>query len=448
MIPLTLKDCESAVVNYYGQPEAIIEAIGELEKQFSDGKIDIVSLHQYTRRDIIDTPVTYDIVSYTKTYNHTVIDKCSFLASHYIGRFSYKDVNIVINPRWGDELFCYLIGYTSNLYLPLGDSSISKNSGTNSFWLIALIWKAMLNKALEKSQTPKEYQRITRNQKNFRGHLNIYRQIHYNICNSALFYCDYKKLSVDNTINRTIRCVYKYLKIKGLTHLINEFEEYDKKLSSLGVSDNIHPEEIDNIRYSRMTESYQPVMELSQTILRNIKAESDLNGIVPGCSYFIDIADLWEMYLLKVLQRNLPEGYIAFSPNTSHGDYLIENNMREIRPDIIVMKDNRVVAIIDAKYKNYHFLGRTANYGIQREDLYQMCTYLYHYGKPGTPIVGIFSSPTENHNTDLHIFTHEKNHRIGVVNLNIENCRLCDIKSEEIRYAKRIINAVEVASDI
>lgn len=107
-----------------------------------------------------------------------------------------------------------MIGYATNLYLPIGASDVSINTQNNSYWLIALLWKAMLNKALTTGQIPKGYEIITRNQKNYRERLSLYKHIHANLCDASRFYCTYKKLSMDNTINRTIRATYQILKSK------------------------------------------------------------------------------------------------------------------------------------------------------------------------------------------------------------------------------------------
>ena len=178
--------------------------------------------------------------------------------------------------------------------------------------------------------------------------------------------------------------------------------------------------EIDNIRYTRLNAPYKPVMELCRTILSNHIAESSKdNSKYNGASYFIDIADLWELYLLQLLQNNLPAEYYVYSPNSGFGDSLLDGGMREIRPDIIIEKDNRVIMIIDAKYKNYSKLGYTSADGVKREDLYQMTTYLHHYGNDETGIAGIFTAPVACSDNDIHSYSQKKNHRIGLVNLNI-----------------------------
>ena len=326
------------------------------------------------------------------------------------------------NPRFGN-IFNYLVSYASNIYIPYGESEISFNSQNNSYWLIALLWKAMLNRALTTGQIPKEYITVTKNQKNYHGRLTIAKHIRANLCDATRFYCSYKKLSMNNTINRVIRSIYIILKNKGLSSLVAEFEAYDKYLCSMGVgAEVVDIHEIDDIRYTRLSAPYKPVMELSRTILANHKAESSNDKSVNSdVSYFIDIADLWEMYLLKLLQNNLPSEYYVYSPNTGFGDSLLEGGMREIRPDIIIEKNGRVLMIIDAKYKDYTQFGKSALFGVNREDIYQMTTYLHHYGKEDQSIIGLFTSPVPCSEDDVHAYSHNKNHRIGLVNLDVES---------------------------
>lgn len=448
---LILEDCKSKELSYYNQPEAFMKIIDKLNKQFADGRLDVISLCNYNSHSLPENPVSYEINSYTSTHNHVVADKCTFLASHYVGRYSVGDIDIVITPRYGNQIFNYLISYATNVFVPTGSSNIASSMTTNSYWLIALLWKSMLNKALTIGQTPKTYQTVTKNQKNYKGHLNITKHIQTNLCDWTRFYCSYKKLSFDNTINRAIRCVYSNLKQKGLTTLVSEFEQYDKFLESMGVSPNVDVSQIENIRYARMNAAYLPVMNISKSILNNIKAESSNTGNNNGCSYFIDIADLWELYLLKVLQRNLPSCYRVFSPNVYNGEFLLNQNMREVRPDIIVEKDGRILAIIDAKYKNYRHFGKTSSnlIFVQREDLYQMSTYLYHYGTQEKPIIGLFTSPVKSEENDIHTFSRNKNHRIGLVNLDIESVSndLSAIHNEESIYVKTISNLLETIKD-
>lgn len=406
---------------YHEQCAAYMNTVDRLQHQIAAGQLEIVNLQTYNPRSEIESPVWYEIKSYSeKKSGYKVVNECQFYSSHYIGRYSHEGYAIIINPRFGNT-FNYLVSYASNIYIPYGESEISFNSQNNSYWLIALLWKAMLNRALTTGQIPKEYITVTKNQKNYHGRLTIAKHIRANLCDATRFYCSYKKLSMDNTINRVIRSIYIILKSKGLSSLVAEFEAYDKYLCSMGVgAEVVDVHEIDDIRYTRLSAPYKPVMELSRTILANHKAESSNDKSVNSdVSYFIDIAELWEMYLLKLLQNNLPSDYYVYSPNTGFGDSLLEGGMREIRPDIIIEKNGRVLMIIDAKYKDYTQFGKSALFGVNREDLYQMTTYLHHYGKEDQSIIGLFTSPFPCSEDDVHAYSHNKNHRIGLVNLDI-----------------------------
>lgn len=414
-----------------------INAVGELQKQYNEGTLEILCLQSYNSHVHVECPIQYQVKCDLEGRL-----QCVFYSSHYIGRYSHNGYSIIINPRYG-SIFSYLIGYATNLYLPFGSSDLSYNTKNNSYWLIALIWKAMLNKALTIGQIPKKYETIRKNQKHFRGHLLINKHIHANLCDATKFYCSYKKLSMDNIINRTIRAVYALLKTKGVSNVIREYEAYDKHLESMGVKasvDDIH--EIESIRYNRLSESYKPVMELSKIILSNYKAEAaNCRGTKTDISYFIDIAELWEIYLLKLLQNNLSSEYRVYSPNSNLGANLIDGGMRRIRPDILIEKNNSVIMIIDAKYKYYSCFGGTSESGIHRDDLYQMSTYLYHYGKQDKAIIGIFTAPVDCCGNDIHTFSENRNHKIGLVNLKIA-CANDDM--ERIHYYENeYINAIK-----
>ena len=141
------------------------------------------------------------------------------------------------------------------------------------------------------------------------------------------------------------------------------------------------------------------------------------------------------------MKNNLPAKYHVYSPNTKVGDSLLERNMCEIRPDIIIEKNDKVVMIIDAKYKNYLQFGKSSVFGVSREDVYQMTTYLHHYGKEDQSIIGLFTSPVSCHNNDVHAYSHNKMHRIGLINLDIESAKgnIESLHSKESEYLSKII---------
>ncbi len=427
------------------------QAVDKLNKEIKEKKVEFFSLGG-KKQELEEALIWYTIESTEARYSNAVVNKAQFYTSHYVGFYSTKidnnEIDIVIKPRFGDNIFNYLISYAYGIYLPKGFSS-SSDSKADSLWLISLMWKATLQKAMTKSQIPKEYQKFQKNLSTYRGQLNISQHIKYNLFNKSKFYCNYRKLTMDTTINQTICQTYKILKKRGYGNLLNDVAEYITMLQSFGVQvKEVNLKSIANIRYSKLNIYYKKVMELSSLILKSESKSSDkISTNSDSFSYFLDIAELWENYLLKVLQKYLPN-FNIYSPNERGGISLFADESREIRPDIIIEKNGKVIAILDAKYKWYSKIGKYANEAnaVSRDDLYQMSTYLYHYGKDSEKIIGLFISPIEQEGIDLKILKNNKNHKIGVLNLNItqfdkdedDNFSLESINQEEKNFINKI----------
>ena len=323
MAILDLKDSDfinGVVLERWQEPSACMFAVDQLCRQFEDARVNIIQLGNYTKPRIPECPVNYTIESLNWIHGKQVIDRCRFFTSHYIGMAVINGVTIRIQPRIGS---LYLLKYAANIYLSESEIEYRINSNSGNDWMLALLWRTFLNKALTEGMTPKEYKCVTENRRSFRGHMNVRKQIATNCVRQDRFYCDYKKLSFDNTINRTIRYTYALLKEKKHDAIIQEFDAYDKRLESFGVNNaEIDVHEIDRIRYNRLTAPYESVMRICMSIINNHNAELE-NGAKKSFSYFIDIAELWEMYLLKVLQRGLADEYTVYSPNTGKVVYLI-----------------------------------------------------------------------------------------------------------------------------
>ncbi len=434
-----------------------IAAIDKLQHE----KLQTFSLGTYRPRDVTGKEIIWyqggDVRSYYKNY---VTENAYFFTSHYIGFYSTiiqtngqnQRVSIAIRPRfgYGSKFFNYLLSYAYGLYSPeYGESGNSANS-SNFFWIMAFMWKALMEKALSCSHIPKEYKVIEKNERFFRGSLNVGKQIKYNLVDKSLFYCKYKKITMDIPVNRAIRKAYRILSNNGCSQILKGLQSFDNKLASFGVDDEISIHELDTINYSRLNIGYKPVIELSKAIFTKKLFASDIHSLSNiSCSYFIDLAELWEAYLLKLIKKHL-EGYQVYSPNQTGGNWLINGNMREIRPDIIIKKDGDIIAILDAKYKNYTEIGKIENFNtgsVSRDDLYQMMTYLYHYGRKDKSLTGLFISPVESNTPPYQLSTSDK-HRIGVLGLNIRqfeknNFNRKDFRDEEIKFITHLKDSLK-----
>ena len=330
-----------------------------------------------------------------------IVSTLSFSTSHYVGQASLKidgeTVKIIIKPRFAQCIWDHILQCATRVYLPERLTSSGMSFEGDTEWLLLLMWRHAFERAMRECSVPKAYVHLERNLRFFRGRLNVTRHLRENLTDQSRFYCVFDKLSFDNTINRTIRSVYRILASSNMpAKACASISEHDDRLASLGVGNGgVTIQEISAIKYTRMNEAYRPVMALSQIILRGYGA-GEFGGDGSGPSYFVDVSEIWESYLLSVMKRRV-EGYSFVSPNDEDsGVWLLNGARRSLRPDFLVYdRSGRIVAVMDAKYKKYERIGRysTENNAVSREDLYQMATYMYRFGDATAPLAGIFISP-------------------------------------------------------
>ena len=159
--------------------------------------------------------------------------------------------------------------------------------------------------------------------------------------------------------------------------------------------------ELDRIRYTPITAGFAPIAELSRQIAnrRGLAADVDASGETKGV--LLDVAELWEMYVLSVLRK-------AATPlSVKHGTRERETSKKllwsdvngqglgTLIPDAILYAHSDIRGVVDAKYKSIH-PSTNAPQGPQREDLYQMAAYLGRFvPPPGLPTWGLLAYPED-----------------------------------------------------
>lgn len=150
--------------------------------------------------------------------------------------------------------------------------------------------------------------------------------------------------------------------------------------------------ELDKIRYTPITAGFAPIAELSRQIAnrRGLAADVDASGETKGV--LLDVAELWEMYVLSVLRKAAAPLTVthgtrqkAATKKMLHSD-VTGQGLGTLIPDVILHAGGQVQGVLDAKYKSLHPSASAPN-GPQREDLYQTAAYLGRF----IPAVGRMS---------------------------------------------------------
>ena len=159
--------------------------------------------------------------------------------------------------------------------------------------------------------------------------------------------------------------------------------------------------ELDRIRYTPITAGFASIAELSRQIAnrRGLTADVDASGEAKGI--LLDVAELWEMYVLSVLRKAAT--HLSVKHGTRERDASKKllwsdvngQGLGTLIPDAILFARNDVQGVADAKYKSLHPSTNAPN-GPQREDLYQMAAYLGRFVPPdGRATWGVLVYPED-----------------------------------------------------
>jgi 5-methylcytosine-specific restriction enzyme subunit McrC len=131
------------------------------------------------------------------------------------------------------------------------------------------------------------------------------------------------------------------------------------------------PEDIERFRYDRLTEAYRPVHAFCRWILEGTRLGLEAEHRAPGASFVVEMAPLFERFVSLSLRARLrPPWHVKLQERVA----LDRAHALELRPDVVVYREDRAVAVVDAKYK----LRRGGAPG--NPDAYQMLAYARRYG--------------------------------------------------------------------
>jgi 5-methylcytosine-specific restriction enzyme subunit McrC len=225
---------------------------------------------------------------------------------------------------------------------------------------------------------------------------------------SGLIVSNSKGRQIDPHISSVIVAAYDVLEsnLRGLSHLADWITPradslVDSMRSVLKHSDLRRAKTEDKIiRFTPMTELYRPIVALSRAILRHKPISGAETGQKQVFGVLMDIAEVWEYYLFQLLRDSLPSMEVLHTGRDRMFEvHLLKSKqtgmkLGKLYPDICIRKmgSSGFEFIIDAKYKSVMIM-EMGHIPPQREDLYQITSYLAALGRPGGKTTGILAYP-------------------------------------------------------
>lgn len=302
-------------------------------------------------------------------------ENCTIETGNLVGTVTQKcggfSRTLQINSRFGEKFLQYLIGYSEG-FMELENWGGNSNDGF-IYWLLVYLWKIKLKKAYSVGM-PKVYLEKRDELSKLRGSINIQEYIKYTY-EKGKYPCKYREYSYDNDISKIISLTFqKLMKNSKNFMLLNDCYQLKNTFLQATTTTNFDIRKIDKIKIDNPYHfKYKEVVKLSRMILKNecsdiFPEEKELNA------FLFDISMLFEHYIRKVI---IEAGLEIEEKNTNPSTIPtgVDGYYRKLYPDII-LHNHMETHIFDVKYKRFD-----NRYGVKREDLFQIISYLSIYSK-------------------------------------------------------------------
>lgn len=272
-------------------------------------------------------------------------------------------------------------GYFNIKYSDISSLKLEKNS---LFEIFGYLFAIKLKNEILKGKVS-NYISIEENLQILKGKLMINHHMKNIVHKNSMVYCLYEEFSSNSLLNQIFKlALYKLIpNIKNIETLkilkfcfLNFVEVEDKQVSKT---------DIGSLLFDRTNRRFYESYILARMFLTNTISQTTV-GSSKNFSILFKMEELFEKYIAYIVGRNSDYDVI-----TQHKKYrlLINENKDKgvfyLKPDIVVMKENKETLLIDTKWKLIS--GSYNRHGVKREDLFQMYAYLTRYNNAKSVIL-------------------------------------------------------------
>ncbi|WP_240532312.1 McrC family protein [Moritella marina] len=211
-----------------------------------------------------------------------------------------------------------------------------------------------------------------------KGKLLVGKQLRHNSINKHKFYVEYDEFLQDRPVNRLVHSalqkVAKYTRSARNQKLLRELTFV---FDEVPVSRNIK-QDFAQVKLDRGMSYYQSPLAWAQLILDGFSplTMKDTNS---AFSLLFPMEAVFESYVESILKKQMADGFTLRGQVKQQ--YLVTHNtknMFNLKPDLVVYKEQRVHVVLDTKWKLIDGSGKD-KYGISQADMYQMFAYGHKY---------------------------------------------------------------------
>ena len=214
------------------------------------------------------------------------------------------------------------------------------------------------------------------NQGYFKGKLIVNKHIKANLSHKERFFVLFDEFHPNGPENRLVKATLEKLqKLTGSTKNSKEIRQLLTAFEAVDSSAN-YEKDFSKVVINRNTKNYEILIKWSKVFLMN-KSFTTFTGSTNSRALLFPMESVYESYVAKQMKKVFcPDGWDVHTQDRGHYLFIEPKKQFALRPDIVIRKDNRTI-ILDTKWKRLY--KNEKNYGISREDMYQMYAYSKKY---------------------------------------------------------------------
>lgn len=342
------------------------------------------SISRDVEKTLNDEPSTALILFNDEEYEHNTDD--SFIrvsgtdtrnftlnTGNLIGFVKRGDYSLKISSRFGDAFLKYIIADADG-FLELenvgGENQSERNEGYE--WLLAYLWNIKLKRAyrlgLPKSYVSKKDQ-LTR----VRGTIDVVD--YFQNRTSGKYLCSYREHSYDSPATslfiQAYKAVEQYSFCQSTRNIFNALLTANQGVKR-SRQEILKTTYFTNPFYS----DYNILIDLSKQIIN--QNSSDFDSQHESSAFLFDVSMLFEYFIRKLIKRSGIQLQSKFEQRYEIPAGALRSYKRKLEPDLVFVNDGELY-VFDVKYKDFD-----RDYGVKREDIFQLHTYIGQYGNDAT----------------------------------------------------------------
>lgn len=241
-----------------------------------------------------------------------------------------------------------------------------------------------LTNQLVKRGIRSDYIREQKNATYLKGRLLVSQQIRKNALHPERFAIECDEYQVNRPANRLIKSTLEVVRRESHSSTNQRLaRELSFVFEDVPTSSDIQSD-FKKVKLSRGMSYYQEVLSWCSLLL-NGQGPTASSGDFNTLSLLYPMERIFEDYVAHCLRKNLEEIWgegAKLKPQASKQS-LVEDHagskIFNLRPDLMVMKDNQPVCVMDTKWKLIDASDRRNKYGISQADMYQLYAYGHKY---------------------------------------------------------------------